>query len=73
MEFLQASKVNFALKSVKKRKNSVFATVEVAEADAGYFLVFLCSQDYRGVDYSCTPTAEGCLVEIQFPIGFFEF
>jgi hypothetical protein len=73
MEFLQASQVNFALKSVKKRKNSVFATVEVAEAEAGFFLVYLCEKDYLGVDFSCSPLPEGCIVEISFPIGFFEY
>jgi hypothetical protein len=71
--FLQDSQCDFQLKTVEKRGKSVIATVSVAEEQAGYFLVYLCQQDYRGVDFSCTPTAEGCLVEIQFPIGFFEF
>jgi hypothetical protein len=71
--FLGESGVQFALKSVRKRKQTVTATVEVSEQEAGFFLVFLCGQDYRGVDFSCTPTQEGCQVEITFPLGFFEF
>jgi hypothetical protein len=73
LQFLQDSECEFKLKTIEKRKNTVTATVEVAEEEAGFFLVYLCSQDYKGVDYTCSPLPDGCQVEVSFPISFFEF
>jgi hypothetical protein len=73
LQFLQDSGCEFKLGSIEKKGKTVTATVEVTEDEAGFFLVYLCSQDYKGVDYTCSPLPDGCQVEVSFPISFFEF